>query len=197
MLWSPEVILPVLFILQKHTLPLQISLPQQFLEAGYTTIGIGKLFHPGAVSGNDDRNHSWTDQRYYHGVQTAAIQPHQPGWWSVNASDDALVDGDLASRAEAALRNLSKTSDPFFLGVGFHKVMKMLLLLLLLLLVLTSLLLAAHARILPIQVLRSVQRFDPQCAESGLSQQRAAHRSPDKSHVSQLAEPQRHHGRSL
>lgn len=36
------------------------TLPQYFREHGYLTIGSGKIFHPGAASGNCDVAYSWS-----------------------------------------------------------------------------------------------------------------------------------------
>lgn len=30
------------------------TIPQYFKDNGYITIGMGKIFHPGALNGNDD-----------------------------------------------------------------------------------------------------------------------------------------------
>ena len=38
------------------------SLPQYFKENGYVTVGMGKIFHPGAPSGNDDEKYSWSSE---------------------------------------------------------------------------------------------------------------------------------------
>ncbi|KAK6171255.1 hypothetical protein SNE40_019482 [Patella caerulea] len=40
------------------------TIPEFFKNNGYRTIGMGKIFHPGPASGNDDPI-SWTDP-YYH-----------------------------------------------------------------------------------------------------------------------------------
>ena len=45
------------------------SIPQYFKENGYVSIGMGKIFHPGAPSGNDDRAYSWSLPYYlWHAV---------------------------------------------------------------------------------------------------------------------------------
>jgi hypothetical protein len=36
------------------------TLPQLFKEAGFQTLGVGKIFHPGKASGNDDVAFSWS-----------------------------------------------------------------------------------------------------------------------------------------
>ena len=115
----------------REVLPEASSLPQYFVQHGYNTMGGGKLFHPGAVSGNDDTNHSWNSP-YYHGRQSASTpvecHTHPDGYCRfTNTSDGDLVDGDVAIWAKTQLMqvhaNRSSGADerPFFLGVGFHK----------------------------------------------------------------------------
>ena len=36
------------------------TIPQYFKENGYTSIGMGKIFHPGLPSSNDDIKYSWS-----------------------------------------------------------------------------------------------------------------------------------------
>merc|ERR1740138_734019 len=36
------------------------TLPQTFKERGYRTLGVGKIFHPGDASGDDDAKYSWS-----------------------------------------------------------------------------------------------------------------------------------------
>ncbi|XP_019850331.1 PREDICTED: N-acetylgalactosamine-6-sulfatase-like [Amphimedon queenslandica] len=38
------------------------TIPQYFKENGYLTIGMGKIFHPGAPNGNDDVKYSWNQE---------------------------------------------------------------------------------------------------------------------------------------
>ena len=41
------------------------TIPQYFKENGYISAGMGKVFHPGADSGNDDIAYSW-NVPYFH-----------------------------------------------------------------------------------------------------------------------------------
>ena len=105
----------------RNTLPNAYSLPQFFKHAGYLTIGQGKVFHPGAPSGNDDHLYSWSPEGlpYFH----ATDSPFRPsnieqqcgdgsdgpprvcsngagvGWQSVNATQEQLQDGKIAMHA--------------------------------------------------------------------------------------------------
>ena len=124
------------------------SLPQYFLQHNYLTLGGGKLFHPGAVSGNDDLNHSWSDGTVFHPLQSAAMPPtcaadSQNGlggycrFTGVGLNGTGLVDSEVAewgvqrlaavaaarleAQAEPPQAHQAQARQPFFIGVGFHK----------------------------------------------------------------------------
>jgi iduronate 2-sulfatase len=48
----------------RNYLPNAYSLPQYFRMNGYETRGIGKIFHPGAISGDNDKAHSWSPGKH-------------------------------------------------------------------------------------------------------------------------------------
>ena len=108
------------------------TIPQYFKENGYLSIGMGKVFHPGIPSGNDDYKYAWSPEGlpYYHSSLQEVFGPahfHNRSWESFeNWSDEQLPDGDLANRALQMITQLkinkTKGEDrPFFLAVGFHK----------------------------------------------------------------------------
>ena len=99
------------------------TIPQYFKENGYTSIGMGKIFHPGAESRHDDTTYSWS-LPYFHGRDTV----DSPNSWSCffNISDNALTDGQVADKAVETLKAIKQNrtkgnNTPFFLAVGFHK----------------------------------------------------------------------------
>ena len=107
------------------------TIPQYFKESGYISIGMGKIFHPGAPSGHDDQDFSWSPEGlpYYH---SPVENEYGPGnrtslWWSFEGfSDNQLPDGQIADNAVSVLQQLKKNQTkgddrPFFLAVGFHK----------------------------------------------------------------------------
>lgn len=119
----------------RNTLPDAWSLPQFFKESGYTTLGVGKIFHPGAASGNDDVLHSWSPENlpYFHakddkfdasqivgecgdgsdglarpcGGEDGSVL-REVGWMNVNASEGAFQDGKIALQAVNWLNILGK-----------------------------------------------------------------------------------------
>lgn len=113
----------------RKKLPQASSLPQYFKESGYVVYGVGKVFHEGAGSGDNDKNYSWSPEGlpYYAGTERAAdsdiVGEHPKGWAIYNVSDEQLQDGDIAERAVEIFEEMQhrKEARPFFLAVGFHK----------------------------------------------------------------------------
>ena len=100
------------------------TIPQYFKENGYRSIGMGKIFHPGAPSGNDDIKYSWS-LPYFHGENKVKV--NHTSWHSFeNISDSDLRDGQVADNAIKTLKEIKQNrtdgdNTPFFLATGFHK----------------------------------------------------------------------------
>jgi arylsulfatase A-like enzyme len=132
-----------IYNLQDHfrtTIPDVVTLPQHFKDNGYHAQAFGKIYH----SGLDDTK-SWsvpatgTRGPNYSPPVAAAVEKKRkaaaekglqgqamnraskgPAWESVDTDDDdSLNDGDTATRAIGALREIK--DKPFFLAVGFIK----------------------------------------------------------------------------
>ncbi|KAH9507789.1 hypothetical protein Btru_052863 [Bulinus truncatus] len=110
------------------------SLPQHFKENGYITQSVGKVFHPDLASNySDDSPYSWTNIPYHPSTEKykmAKVCPNQDGTLGMNIvcpvdvdrmPEGTLPDIQIADFAVEFLKNMSKTEQPFFLGVGFHK----------------------------------------------------------------------------
>jgi len=107
------------------------TIPQYFKENGYISIGMGKVFHPGAASGKDDEEYSWSPEGlpYYHSPLEQRYGPanHTSSWWAFEGiADNQQPDGQIADRAVSVLQQLHQNRSkgdnrPFFLAVGFHK----------------------------------------------------------------------------
>ena len=57
------------------------SLPQYFKDQGYLSIGMGKIYHPGAEAGNDDPI-SWSED-YWHAPNKKKYNSLDSSWWAV------------------------------------------------------------------------------------------------------------------
>ncbi|XP_065190341.1 iduronate 2-sulfatase-like isoform X2 [Sycon ciliatum] len=108
------------------------SLPQYFKQNGYVTIGMGKVFHPGSPSGNDDKKYSWSPEGlpYYHSPIEHRYGPMNKtsiAWAAEGFEDNQLPDGQIADNALKVLQELKQNrtehgeTRPFFMAVGFHK----------------------------------------------------------------------------
>jgi iduronate 2-sulfatase len=114
----------------RETTPEAVTLPEYFKTRGYFTQGVGKIFHnetrvvPGRVSFTDPDSWSvppihatgahWEDDPTNPAAKGGVIQ-------AIEVADEAYFDGQIARDAVAALDQLSRRSEPFFLAVGFWK----------------------------------------------------------------------------
>uniref|UniRef100_A0A1W7RAC6 Iduronate 2-sulfatase n=1 Tax=Hadrurus spadix TaxID=141984 RepID=A0A1W7RAC6_9SCOR len=115
------------------------TLPQHFKEHGFHTVSIGKIFHSGPSSGDDDDYpYSWSEKPYRPSTikyKNSAVCPTKDGTLARNLYCPVNVDEqeehtlpDLQSNAQAIefLQNYSdptlRSEDkPFFLAVGYYK----------------------------------------------------------------------------
>ena len=119
----------------RETLPDVVTLPQAFKQAGYTSVGLGKLFHnqsgPRRPPFPFSDPPSWSrEPRFAEGahwqdwvVPGDAAGPKAKGGpvQCLDVPDEAYFDGQIAASAVAALREFAGSREPFFLGVGFWK----------------------------------------------------------------------------
>ena len=86
------------------------SIPQYFKENGYISIGMGKIFHPGAPSGNDDKAYSWSLPYYHAPLSKEVWYSGGPAWMSYKGyEDNQLPDGQIADNAISTLQAINKT----------------------------------------------------------------------------------------
>ena len=119
-----------------------ISLPQHFRNQGYTTAGLGKIFHPNICEGAavGEQAAAWS-LPYYHApcISLGSIyngscfedypfklpgggQKVTSAFANATGEDEDLPDGMIAAHAVATLHKLAADHHtPFFLAVGFHK----------------------------------------------------------------------------
>ncbi len=109
-----------------------VTLPQHFKQHGYFTQNIGKIFHNWRQDDFKGDATSWSVPAVMHYATHGADAPVVKGLVPPDQSgvprteirdvpDEAYYDGRIASKAVAALRQLSQREEPFFLAVGFWK----------------------------------------------------------------------------
>ena len=107
-----------------------VTLNQHFGAHGYTTVGLGKVYHGSSGPGVDPDH--WTEwvkvagQEY--GDPESLKSPRQrngrtrgPATEGADVPDDTHFDGNRAKVGANRLRQLAKGDKPFFLAVGFTK----------------------------------------------------------------------------
>jgi arylsulfatase A-like enzyme len=117
--------------------PDALTLNQHFLNNGYETVGLGKIYHHGSdlESGwtrvparpkGDWTGRGYLDEASVRSVKEGEKKPRQdkrkgmgPAFEGPDVPDNAYADGKIA---ELALEELNRLKDtPFFLAVGFYK----------------------------------------------------------------------------
>ena len=132
----------------RDTTPNVITLPQHFIQNGYESVYIGKVYHANLR----DEEKSWNFKPVYPKLsQPRLVGDYQlpenkriveqrqkevkeqygsgqfgglacgPAYECADVPDDAYLDGRNAAVAVATLRKLKSSGKPFFMGLGFHK----------------------------------------------------------------------------
>ena len=125
--------------LQTHfrkALPEVVALPQLFKQHGWFVQGMGKLYH-GDLDDPRSWTVPWTKPQVAHGAyalpENSALRGRKgaaakdaakektrgPAFEAADVPDGTFHDGQLAEMAVAALREIAKKDQPFWLGVGF------------------------------------------------------------------------------
>jgi len=122
--------------------PKATTLPQFFKNNGYHTEAIGKVFHVGHNTYNDEQ--SWSVPHFYDLVveyadtlkrgltREEALFANVPwneankkekgaAWEHLDVDDETYADGRVAKRAVERLEELNRRNQPFFLAVGFAR----------------------------------------------------------------------------
>lgn len=109
--------------------PGKIMLPAAFRQAGYYTVGNGKIFH----TSSDDEGNSWSEPSFrgFEGNSHSAMHDPDstnyiggrknrgPFYEAPNVSDSTYMDGQVCDKTIQDLRRLAKMNKPFFLACGF------------------------------------------------------------------------------
>jgi iduronate 2-sulfatase len=115
----------------RDVIPEVVTLPQQFMNHGYFTQNIGKIYHNWRQEIQGDPA-SWSVPAQMHFANHGSDKPQVEGPLPPNFAndkkcecrdvpDDAYFDGRVATLAIEALRERKASDQPFFLAVGFWK----------------------------------------------------------------------------
>ncbi|MEM1221641.1 MAG: sulfatase [Verrucomicrobiota bacterium] len=116
-----------------------VTLNQHFTQNGYTTVGLGKVYHGRIKSDEVDVDH-WTtwivseEGQYYADPrskesirETSSLVPgksvirYGSATEAADVPDEAYYDGSLALEGARQLKRIASEKAPFFLAVGFAK----------------------------------------------------------------------------
>ena len=106
----------------RDLIPDLTTLPQHFMNNGYTSVGMGKIYDGRCCDGWDTQDRkSWSEPFIY---------SHAPKWLKpeneknkiltecYDVPDNAYFDGDIADKGVKRLRDLAKSDKPFFFAFG-------------------------------------------------------------------------------
>lgn len=126
----------------RDSYPEALTLPELFKNNGFYTAAIGKVFHVGHNTYNDEQ--SWSVPHWHDKVIEYANPDHQhetreealfankswgdanklqkgSSWERLDVADEAYADGRVAKEAVNRLDELRSNQKPFFLAVGFAR----------------------------------------------------------------------------
>lgn len=127
----------------RRAAPDAVTLPQYFMQNGYRTEGLGKIFHVG--HGNHEDPASWSvphfqaksiayllpenhaktgktrEEALFANETDVSNLPRGAAWEAAEVEDDAYPDGQLARETVGRLRSAKERGGPFFIAVGFLK----------------------------------------------------------------------------
>lgn len=98
-----------------------VTLPQALKQAGYETVGMGKVFHPLKDKEVKDDPQSWSLPYVKTVGATYALGNGRVATECADVPDNGYVDGVIAEEAVKTLHQLKGGDKPFFLAVGFKK----------------------------------------------------------------------------
>ena len=98
-----------------------VTMPQALKNAGYETVGVGKVYHPLTDPAVKDDPLSWSQPYVKTPGATYCLNNGRVATECADVPDNAYVDGVIADEAVKKLKELAGSDKPFFLGVGFKK----------------------------------------------------------------------------
>jgi len=98
------------------------SFPEHFKKNGYTTLGCGKIYHPGHPPNNDEPL-SWSQDKPYGKQSPDGCKGTNISFCQVNTQERNNPIFNDYKMAQCAISNLEyavKKGDPFFIALGLH-----------------------------------------------------------------------------
>ncbi|MEO1523781.1 MAG: sulfatase [Planctomycetota bacterium] len=114
--------------------PHLVTMNQHFRENGFTTVGVGKVYH--STGGADADQQNWDQWVFVRPVvyvdpenlkHARSFSVHDPKTFrgalteALDVSDDRYADGERAAKAVELLNKLARSGERFFMAVGFSK----------------------------------------------------------------------------
>ena len=108
------------------------TIPQYFKENGFISLGVGKIYHYGTASNDDDWQYSWSPEGLPYFQAPLLDRGYnvrnktRSSWAFEGYADNQLPDGEVADAAIKYLHMITikralGDNRPFFLAVGFHR----------------------------------------------------------------------------
>ncbi|WP_404307350.1 sulfatase [Neorhodopirellula lusitana] len=115
----------------RKAVPDVVTLPQLFKQNGYTSRGLGKIYHGSLIDPESWTTSAKSKESASNPIDTATTLVAQrptltrskrgPAFRITDDPANGGGEGELADEAIEALQELSSENAPFFLAVGFHK----------------------------------------------------------------------------
>lgn len=101
-----------------------LTIPQHFIQQGYTAAGCGKIYDPRCVDNKKDCDApSWSLPFETPNAKNANAEHAEgaPAYAIAEGGDDDQMDGQIALAGMGLMKKLAAEKKPFFLAVGFKK----------------------------------------------------------------------------
>lgn len=98
-----------------------VTMPEALKNAGYETVGVGKVYHPLNDKEYKDDPKSWSLPYVKSPGNTYALANGRVATECADVPDVGYIDGVICQEAIKTMKQLKEGDKPFFLGVGFKK----------------------------------------------------------------------------
>lgn len=98
-----------------------VSMPEALKNAGYETVGVGKVYHPLTDKEVKNDPKSWSKPYVKTPGATYALANGRVATECADVPDNGYMDGVITEEAIKTMKELKDGGKPFFLGVGYKK----------------------------------------------------------------------------